>query len=97
MLRESGATTRTGEGTLAACTTVTTFGLPEAPDAVTVMLAVRWALSGLVSTETLIVPELVPLVPEVMWAQLLPEVTEAVQPMDPVPALDTSKVVGPPV
>ena len=67
-----------------------------APAAVTVMTPVRGALSGLGSTVTLMVPELLPLFPEVICTQEGPVVTEAVQAMVPPPVLDTEKVVLPP-
>ena len=80
-------------GKLAACTTFTVLGLPDAPAAVTVMTPVRMALSGFASAVAWMVPELLPLLPDVMWSQAAPTVTVAVQPMAPPPVLETVKDV----
>lgn len=66
-----------------------------APVAVTVITPVRVVLFVLASTETLMVPVLVPLAPEVMWTHVGPVVTAAVQAIVPPPVFVTSKVVVP--
>ena len=64
--------------------------------AVTVMTPVRMALSGLASAVKRIVPELLPLLPDVIWSQVAPVVTEAVQAIVPPPLLDTANEELPP-
>ena len=80
---------------LGACVTVTTCGLPVAKSAVTQIVPVRTDVPVLVLNEHVIVPALVPLVPDVIESQLLPFVTAAIQGMVPVPVLETLKVVVP--
>jgi hypothetical protein len=78
-----------------ACVTVTLTGLPVAPLAVTVMVAVREEEDVLAEKLQPMVPELLPLTPEVIESQELPEVTAAVQGIVPVPVLETLKEVVP--
>jgi hypothetical protein len=58
------------------------------------MLAVRCNPVVLSSMAAEMVPEFVPDKPELICAQVEPMETEAVHPMDPVPELDTEKVVA---
>ena len=85
-----------GEGVgVVACVTVTSLGLPVAPIAVTRIVPVRTDAPVLVVRLQLMVPELVPLAPDVIENQLLPVVTAAVQSMFPEPVLDTLNDVVP--
>jgi hypothetical protein len=79
----------------AAWVTVTSFGLPLAPFAVTRMVPVRDVVLVLTVYAQVMVPEFVPPAPDVMDSQLLPDVTAAVQDMVPEPVLDTLNVVVP--
>ena len=93
-VRLSGVTTRTGG--LFACTSVTVWGLPVAPIAVTVTTPVRIALSWFGSALTVMVPELLPLLPEVIRSQAAPVVTDAVQFREPPPVFITEYWAVPP-
>jgi hypothetical protein len=87
-----------GEGLgvgFAACVTVTLLGLPVAFDAVTVMVPVRGAVPVFASKLHEIVPELVPLAPDVIVNHELPDAAD--HGMVPVPLLDTLNVVVPSV
>ena len=77
------------------CVTVTSTGLPDAPDAVIRMAPVLDEVLVLAVKLQLMVPELVPLAPDVIDNQLLPDVTAADQGMVPVPVLETLNVVVP--
>jgi hypothetical protein len=93
-----GITDSTGTGVgvgVGACVTVTSTGLPVAPVAVTRMAPVRDEVLVLAVKLQLMVPELVPLAPDVIDNQLLPDVTAADQGMVPVPVLETLNVVVP--
>jgi hypothetical protein len=81
--------------TIRILTTVTSTGLPVAPSAVTRIVPVRVDVPVLALKLQLIVPELLPLSPDVIESQLPPDVTAAVQGMVPVPVLETLKVVVP--
>jgi hypothetical protein len=59
------------------------------------MVAVRADVLVFAVRLQLIVPVSVPLAPDVIESQLLPDVTVAVQGIVPVPVLDTLKVVVP--
>ncbi len=78
-----------------ACVTVTSLGLPVVPVAVTRMVAVRAKVLVFAVKLQFIVPELVPLAPDVIVSQLLPAVTAAVQGIVPVPVLETLNAVVP--
>ena len=93
--RLTGDTDRTGcELPLPACVTVTSFGLPIAPVAVTRIVAVRDEAPALAVKLQLTVPASVPLEPD-MISQSLPDVTAAVQGIVPVPVLEMLNVVVP--
>jgi len=77
-----------------ACVTVTSFGLPVAPVAVTRIVPVR-AAPVLAPKAHVMVPAFVPLAPDVMDNQVPPEVTDAVQGMVPVLPLEMLNVVVP--
>jgi hypothetical protein len=81
-------------GGVGACVTVTSLGLPVAPVAVTRMVAVRDEVLMFAAKLQLIVPELVPLAPDVIVSQL-PSVTDAPHVIVPVPVLETLNVVVP--
>ena len=76
------------------CVTVTSLGLPVAPVAVTRMVAARDEVLVLAVKLQLIVPELVPLAPDVIVSQL-PDITDALHGMVPVPVLETLNEVVP--
>jgi hypothetical protein len=76
------------------CLTVTSLGLPVAPVAVTRMVAVRDEALVLVVKLQLMVPELVPLKPDVIVSQL-PDITSAIHSIVPVPVFETLNVVVP--
>ncbi len=79
-----------------ACVTVTSTGLPVAPVvAVTQMVAVLSEVLVFASKPQLIVPELVPLAPDMIRSQPLAGVTSAVHGMVPVPVFETLNVVAP--
>ena len=78
-----------------ACVTVTSTGLPVALLAVTRIVAVRLVVEVLAVKLHVMVPELLPLAPDVIESQLPPDVTAAVQGMVPAPVLDTLKLVEP--
>jgi hypothetical protein len=75
--------------------TVTSLGLPTAPAAVTCIVPVLADVPVFAEKAQAIVPVLVPLAPDDIDSQLLPDVTEAVQLMVPVPVLETPNVVVP--
>ena len=75
--------------------TVTSLGLPVAPDAVTRIVPVRADVLVLAVKLQLMVPELVPLVPDVIVSQLLAGVTAADHGMVPSPVLATLNTVVP--
>jgi hypothetical protein len=77
-----------------ACVTVTSLGLPVAPVAVTRMVAVRDEVLVLAVKLQLMVPESVPLAPDVIVSQL-PDITDALHGMVPVPVFETQNVVVP--
>ena len=77
------------------CVTVTSLGLPVAPGAVTRIVPCRVDVLMFWVNAAVIVPLSVPLEPDWIDNQLLPEMTEAVQLMVPVPVLETEKVVRP--
>jgi hypothetical protein len=77
------------------CVTVTSLGLPVAPVAVTRMVAVRDVAPVLAVKLQLMVPELVPLAPDVIVSQLLAGVTAADHDIVPVPVFKTLNVVAP--
>ncbi len=81
--------------TVDACVTVTSLGLPVAPDAVTRIVPVCADVLVLAVKLHVIVPELVPLAPDEIKSQLSPEVTVAVQGIVPVPVLETLNMVVP--
>ncbi len=81
----------------AACVTVTSTGLLVAPVAVTRIVAVRDEVLVFAWKLQLMVPESVPLAPEVIVSQLLVDVTAALQGIVPVPVLETPNVVVPDV
>jgi hypothetical protein len=95
--RLTGDTDRTGCVGVAvgACVTVTSLGLPAAPVAVTRMVAVRTEMPVLAEKLQLMVPELVPLAPDVMESQVPPDITAAVQGIVPPPVFETLKIVAP--
>ena len=74
--------------------TVTSFGLPVAPTAVMRIVPVREVFVVLASKAQVMVPESVPLLPDVMVSQLA-DITSAVHGMVSVPALETLNVVEP--
>ena len=78
-----------------ACVTITSFGVPVASVAVTRIVPVRADVPVLALNEQVMVPVSVPLTPDVIESQLLPDITAAVQGMVPVPMLDTLNVVVP--
>ena len=78
-----------------ACVTVTSTGLPVAPDDVTRMVAVLNEVLVFASKPQLMVPELVPLAPDVIRSQLLAGVTAAVHGMVPVPVFETLNIAVP--
>ena len=78
-----------------ACVTVTSLGLPVAPVAITRMVTVRDVAPVLAVKLQLMVPELVPLAPDVIVSQLLAGVTAADHGIVPVPVLETLNVVVP--
>jgi hypothetical protein len=80
-------------GGLAFCWIVNVIGLPRASGAVTIMVPVRIALSGLVSMVTTMIPVLVPLAPEVMCNQGAPVSRTAAQAMLPPPVFVISNEV----
>ena len=84
-------------GVVGACVTVTSTGLPVAPVvAVTRMVAVRAEMPVFAVKPQLMVPELVPLAPDVIESQPPShDVTAAVQCMVPVPVFETLNVVVP--
>ena len=83
-------------GTLAcAWVTVTSTGLPVALAAVTRIVAVRVEALVFAVKLQLMVPEFVPLAPEVIDSQLPLFITAAVQDIVPDPLLDTLNVVDP--
>ena len=90
--RLDGVTDSTGG---AACVTVTSTGLLVAPAAVTRMVAVRDEVLVFAGKLQLMVPELVPLTPDVIVSQLLAGVTTAVHGIVPIPVLETLNVVVP--
>jgi hypothetical protein len=71
------------------------MGLPVAPVAVTRMVAVRDEVLVFAAILQLMVPELVPIAPEVIVSQVLAGVTAAVHGIVPVPVLETPNVVVP--
>ncbi len=75
--RLSGVTDSTGV-VRGAWVTVTDFGLPSAPAAVTVMVPTRCVAVALASKCTLMIPELPPSPPLVMCRKSPPAVTTAV-------------------
>jgi hypothetical protein len=77
------------------CVTVTSLGLPVAPVAVIRMVAVLAEVLVFAVKLQLIVPELVPLAPDVIVSQVSDVVTAAVQGIVPVPVLATLNVVVP--
>src|SRR5512138_415646 len=77
--------------------TVTFAGLPAAPGAVTRTIPTRSLGVRLAAATTVIVPALLPLPPDWMLSQSVPETTAAVQVMVPAPRFATSKVTVPPV
>ncbi len=81
--------------TVDACVTVTSLGLPVAPDAVTRIVPVRADVLVLVVKLHEIIPESVPLAPDEIKSQLSPEVTVAAHGMVPTPVLETLNVVAP--
>jgi len=95
-----GVTDSTGVGVgvgvgVDACVTVTSIGLPVAPVAVTCMVAVRADVLVFAVRLQLIVPVSVPLAPDVIVNQLLPDVKVAVQGIVPPPVFETLNVVVP--
>jgi hypothetical protein len=78
-----------------ACVTVTSLGLPVAPVAVTRMVAIRDMVPALAVKLQLMVPELVPMAPDVIVNQLLAGVTAADHDMVPVAVLATLNAVVP--
>lgn len=72
-----------------------TFSSLHAPVAVTLIVPVRDSGLVLASNEHMIVPALVPLTPDVIRSQLLPEFTDAVQGVDPLPVIEALNVVVP--
>ena len=78
-----------------ACVTVTSWGLPVAPIAVIIIVPMRTDVPVLAVRLQLMVPEFVPLAPDVIESQLLPVVTAAVQSMVPEPVFDTLNDVVP--
>ena len=82
--------------TIPACVTVTSFGLPVAPVAVTRIVPVRTDVVVLAVNAQLMVPALVPLELDVIESQVLPDVTSAVQVIAPEPVLITENVAKPP-
>ena len=81
--------------TVDACVTVTSMGLPVAPDAVTRIVPVHADVLVLVVKLHEIVPELVPLAPDEITSQLSPGVTVAAHGMAPTPVFETLNVVEP--
>lgn len=75
--------------------TITSFGLPVAPVAVTWIVPVRTDVPVLALNAQVIVPVSVPLVPDVIESQVPPDVTAAVHGMVPVPVLETLNDVVP--
>ena len=90
-----GSTKSTGSSRVPACLTVTSFGLPVAPVADTRIVPVRAVVLVLSINLQVIVPELLPLAPDVIESQLSPDVTAAVQDIVPVPLLETLNVAVP--
>ena len=91
-----GVTVGVGVGVgAAACITITSFGLPVAPVAVTRIVPVRDDVPVLAAKAQLIVPVLLPLDPYVIESQLPPDNTAAVQGIVPVPVLETLNAVVP--
>ncbi len=78
---------------VSACVTVTSTGLPVAPAAVTLMVAVRADVLVLAVKLQLIVPVSVPPASDVIVSQL--PVTDVLHVMAPVPVLDTLNDVVP--
>jgi hypothetical protein len=74
---------------------VMSFEVGEAHEAVTLIVPVREEAVVFWVLEMLMVPLLVPLLPEVMDSQSEPEITEADQVMVPLPVFETLKVVVP--
>ena len=68
---------------------------PVAPVAVTRIVPVRDFVAVLASNAQVMVPALLPLIPDVIFSQLLPDVTCDTQLIVPVPVLDTLNVVTP--
>ena len=93
--RLTGDTDRTGCIDVGAWVTVTSWGLPVAPVAVTLMVAVRADELVFAVKLQLMVPELVPLEPDVIESQLPLDVTAAVHVIVPVPVFETPNVVLP--
>ena len=69
--------------------TVTSMGLPVAPEAVIRIVPVRSEPEVLYENSRLIVPLFVPLDPDAIESQLSPDRTEAVQFMSPLAILST--------
>ena len=78
-----------------ACTTVTSWKLPVAPVAVTRMVAVRADKLVFAVKLHVMVPESVPLAPDVIDSQLPPDATVAVHGMATAPVFETLNVVVP--
>ena len=78
-----------------ACVTVTSIGLPVAPVDVTRIVPVRADVLVFAVKLQLMVPELVPLAPDEIESQLLPDITAAVQFIVPVPVFETLNMVAP--
>lgn len=94
--RLPGDTDRTGVcAFMAVCVTVTSLGLPIAPFAVTRIVAVRDKVPVFGVKLQFMVPELLPLKPDVIESQLPPDVTAAVHDMVPAPVLETLNDVVP--
>jgi hypothetical protein len=81
-------------GCPACCVTVTSLGLPVASVAVTRMVATLVEAPVFAVKLQLIVPELIPLAPDVIKSQL-PDITDADHDMVPEPVLETLKAVVP--